>query len=257
MLVGGKQSEGWFLDTGAMNHMTSSIDTFVELDHSITGKVLFADGSMVKIHGHGTVVFADKGGDHRAFTDVYFILALKRSVVSVGQLDEGWFDIGIRCGVLTMHGQYKRLLIEQNGVVKRRNETVLGMASCMLKAKQVLSTYWGEVVLTVVFILNRSFTRSIDGKTPYEAWYRRKPNVRFLRTFGCAGHVKTAHPQLKKLDDMSTPMVFMGYETGSKAMYDPVSKRQPEKEYVDDGEVLHLMVVDELATFAEAEQEDC
>lgn len=63
------------------------------------------DGSLVDIHGHGTVVFADRGGDHRAFTEVYFNLALKSSVVSVGQLDEGWFDIGIRRGVLTVRDQ--------------------------------------------------------------------------------------------------------------------------------------------------------
>ena len=92
--------------------MTGSIDAFAELDRSITGKVRFTDGSVVEIHGRGTVVFADKGGDHRAFTDVYFIPALKSSVVSVGQLDEGWFDIGIRRGVLTVHDQQKRLLIE-------------------------------------------------------------------------------------------------------------------------------------------------
>lgn len=101
------------------------------------------------------------------------------------------------------------------------------MARCILKAKQVPSTYWGEAVLTAVFILNRSFTRSVDGKTPYEAWYGRKLDIRFLCTFGCVGHVKRTRPQVKKLDDRSTPMVFMGYETGSKAykMYDPVAKR--------------------------------
>ena len=111
-LVGDKQSEGWFLDTGATNHMTGSVDVFAELDRSITGKVRFADGSVVEIHGRGIVVFADKGGDHREFTDVYFITALKSSIVSVGQLDEGWFDIGIRHGVLTVRDQQKRLLIE-------------------------------------------------------------------------------------------------------------------------------------------------
>ena len=75
-LAGGKQSEGWFLDTGATNHMTGSIDAFAELDRSITGKVRFTDGAVVEIHGRGTVVFDDKGGDHRAFTDVYFIPTL-------------------------------------------------------------------------------------------------------------------------------------------------------------------------------------
>jgi hypothetical protein len=115
---------------------------------------------------------------------------------------------------------------QQNNVVERRNQTVLGMARSMLKAKQVPSMFWGEAVLTAAFILNRSFTRSVDGMTPYEAWHGVKPGVRFMRVFGSVGHVKVAQPHLKKLDDRSSPMVFIGYATGSKAykMYDPVTK---------------------------------
>ena len=97
---------------------------------------------------------------------------------------------------------------QQNGVVERRNQTLLDMARSMLKAKQVPNLFWGEAVLTAAFILNRSFTRSVDGMTSYEAWYGRKPDVRFLRIFGCVGHVKVAGPHLRKLDDRSTPMVF-------------------------------------------------
>lgn len=77
-----------------------------------------------------------------------------------------------------------------------------------------------------LFIINRSFMRSSNGKTPCEAWNRSKPDVRVLQTFGCVGNAKIAHPQLKKHDDRSTPMVFIGYKTGSKAykMYGRVSK---------------------------------
>ncbi|KAK1627775.1 hypothetical protein QYE76_002090 [Lolium multiflorum] len=85
----------------------------------------------------------------------------------------------------------------------------------------------GEAVLTAVFILNRSFTRSIDGVMPYEAWHNTKPDVRFLRVFGCVGHVKNVRPHLQKLDDRSVPMVFLGYDVGSKAyrMYYSSTKR--------------------------------
>jgi hypothetical protein len=55
--------------------------------------VWFTDGSVVDIHGHGTVIFADNGGDHKAFTDVLPIPALKSSVVSLDQLNKGLFDI--------------------------------------------------------------------------------------------------------------------------------------------------------------------
>jgi hypothetical protein len=82
-------------------------------------------------------------------------------------------------------------------------------------------------VTTAVFILNRAPTKALKGKTPFEAWHGRKPNVSFLRTFGCVGHVKNTKPHLGKLEDRSTPMVLLGYEEGSKAyrLYDPKGGR--------------------------------
>jgi len=116
---------------------------------------------------------------------------------------------------------------QQNGVVERRNQTVVGMARSMLKAKKMPAAFWGEAVSTAVFILNRAPTKSLDGTTPFEAWYGRKPDVSFLRTFGCIGHVKKTKPNLSKLEDRSTPIVFLGYECGSKAyrLYDPQGRR--------------------------------
>ena len=45
----------------------------------------------------------------------------------------------------------------------------------------------------------------------------------FLRTFGCIDHVRKTKPNLTKLEDRSTPMVFLGYAEGTKAyqLYDP------------------------------------
>ncbi|KAK8452765.1 hypothetical protein SEVIR_5G164650v4 [Setaria viridis] len=111
-------------------------------------------------------------------------------------------------------------------MVERRNQTIVGMARSMLKAKKLPAAFWGEMVSTVVFILNRSPTKSLKGTTPFEAWHGRKPNVSFLRTFECVGHVKETRPGLK-LDDRSRPMVFLGYEPGKKAyrLYDPQARR--------------------------------
>jgi hypothetical protein len=63
----------WFLDTGASNHMTGDTAAFAELDERIFGKVKFGDGSLVDIHGRGTVLFAVAEGQHRALTGVYWI----------------------------------------------------------------------------------------------------------------------------------------------------------------------------------------
>ena len=93
------------------------------------------------------------------------------------------------------------------------------MARSMMKAKGMPARFWGEAV----FILNRAPTKALKGVTPFEAWYGRKPSVSFLRTFDCIGHVRRTKPVLTKLEDRSTPMVFLGYAEGTKAywLYDP------------------------------------
>jgi hypothetical protein len=116
---------------------------------------------------------------------------------------------------------------QQNGVVERRNQTIVGMARSMLKAISVPAKFWGEAVTTAVFFLNWSYTRSMDGRTPFEAWFGQKPDVHFLKVFGCKAHAKVTRPNLKKLDDRSVHVVFLGYAPGGKAYrcYDPASKR--------------------------------
>jgi transposase InsO family protein len=116
---------------------------------------------------------------------------------------------------------------QQNGVVERRNQTVVAMARSLLKGREVPAVFWGEAVVTAVYLLNRAPTKSLAGRTPYEAWHGVKPSVEHLRTFGCVVHVKTVKPHLKKLEDRSKKMVLLGYEQGTKAyrVYDPAGQR--------------------------------
>jgi hypothetical protein len=107
---------------------------------------------------------------------------------------------------------------QQNGVVERRNQTVVGMARALLKQRGMPAMFWGEVVVTVVYILNRSPTKALEGRAPYEAWHGRKPAVSHLRVFGCLAFAKELG-HVSKLDDTSTPGVFIGYVEGSKAYH--------------------------------------
>lgn len=45
---------------------------------------------------------------------------------------------------------------QQNGVVERRNQSIIAMARYMLKSKNVPGYFWGEAVSTAVFNLNLS-----------------------------------------------------------------------------------------------------
>jgi hypothetical protein len=50
--------------------------------------------------------------------------------------------------------------------------------------------------------------------------------VHHLRTFGCIVYVQNTIPHLNKLEDRGRKMIFIGYESGSKAYraYDPITK---------------------------------
>jgi hypothetical protein len=78
------------------------------------------------------------------------------------------------------------------------------------------TVFWGEAVVTVVYILNRSPTKALNGRTPYEAWHGHKPAVSHLRVCGCLAFGKELG-HIGKLDNRSTPGVFIGYAEGSKA----------------------------------------
>nr|GEX04462.1 zinc finger, CCHC-type [Tanacetum cinerariifolium] len=85
-----------------------------------------------------------------------------------------------------------------------------------------------EAVKHVNYILNMVPTRALVDKTPYEAIYNRKLNLENLRIFGCTAYAKITIPHLKKLDDRSIPIIYLGVEEGSKAcrLYDPKGKRK-------------------------------
>jgi hypothetical protein len=110
--------------------------------------------------------------------------------------------------------------------MERRNQTVVAIARALLKQRGMSAKFWGETMVTAVHLLNRSPTKSLQGKTPYEAWHGRAPVAGHLRTFGCLAFAKELN-QVKKLDDRSWPGVFIGYADGAKAycVLDPETQR--------------------------------
>lgn len=405
----------WYLDNGASNHMSGQLSKFKELDERVKGQVRFGDGSMVHIEGRGTISLKCKNGDNRLLTKVYYIPALCSNIISLGQLAEegnkvilngeflwiyekegklimkvkrsanrlykillnsdnadcllsrtdenswlwharlghvnfnamalmstgkmvlGMPEIkaqnevckgclmskqvrssfprqatynakkaleiihGDLCGPIapatTAGNRYFFLLVDdftrvmwvyflksknetleafknfrakvekgmerkikifrtdrggeftsklfnaycdeagisrqftapyspqQNGVVERRNRTVVEMARSFLKDKDLPSTFWAEAVRHSVYILNRFPTRALSGVTPYEAWSTRKPDIGHVRVFGCLTHMKIPANKVTKLSDRSKMVVNLGKEPGTKAyrVFDPES----------------------------------
>ena len=112
---------------------------------------------------------------------------------------------------------------QQNGVVERRNRTVVAMGRSLLKERDMPSYMWAEAIRHAVYLLNRLPTRAVSGETPYEAWTKKKPRVDYLKVFGCIAYMKVPNIHVKKLDNRSKRVVHLGREAGTKAyrLYSP------------------------------------
>ena len=99
---------------------------------------------------------------------------------------------------------------QQNGMVERRNRTILSATRSMLKASNMPQIFWAEAVRHAVYILNRTPTIALVNSTPFEALKGDKPNLKYLKVFGCKAYAKVLLPHIKKLDDRSTTMVYLG-----------------------------------------------
>ncbi|GJW93944.1 retrovirus-related pol polyprotein from transposon TNT 1-94 [Tanacetum coccineum] len=73
---------------------------------------------------------------------------------------------------------------QQNGVVERRNRTLIEAARTMLIYAKALLFLWAEVVATACYTQNRSIVRLCHDKIPYELLHDKPPNFSFSYVFG-------------------------------------------------------------------------
>ncbi|RVX01687.1 Retrovirus-related Pol polyprotein from transposon RE1 [Vitis vinifera] len=106
---------------------------------------------------------------------------------------------------------------QQNGVVERKNRTIMEMTRCLLHEKELPKSFWAEAANTAVFLLNRLPTKALQKQTPFEAWFGYKPMLMNLKTFGCLCFSYVPQVKRDKLDKKSEPGIFIGYSSTSKA----------------------------------------
>jgi transposase InsO family protein len=68
----------------------------------------------------------------------------------------------------------------QNGVVERKNRTLIEMARTMLNEFKSPHNFWAEAVTTACHASNRIFLHKIYNKTPYELLTGNKPNISYF-----------------------------------------------------------------------------
>ncbi len=87
--------------------------------------------------------------------------------------------------------------------------------SMLIRAKLPLSL-WGEALLAACHILNRIPSKKYRI-SPYETWRGRKPNLGYLKVWGCLAYCRTPDPKRTKLGPRAIKCAFVGYAQNSKA----------------------------------------
>ena len=76
---------------------------------------------------------------------------------------------------------------------------------------------WNFALDTAVHVYNRTQMQCLQWKTPIELVLKKKPDISYLRVFGCLAYIHILKDQCKdKLTPKAEEMIFLGYESGTK-----------------------------------------
>ncbi|KAK1260381.1 hypothetical protein QJS04_geneDACA002146 [Acorus gramineus] len=116
---------------------------------------------------------------------------------------------------------------QQNGVAERKHRHILETTRSLLLSASVPVQFWGEAVLTSVYLINRTPSSITAGISPFQRLYHNPPDYSRLRVFGCTCFVLLPPLERTKLSPRSTMCVFLGYSNEIKGYrcYDPVARR--------------------------------
>jgi hypothetical protein len=100
---------------------------------------------------------------------------------------------------------------QENGVSERMNRTIMECARSMRLHAGLPLQFWVDVVDTIVYLIKRGTSSSLDSRIPEEEWTGKKVNCSFLKTFGCEAFVHIDKENRTKLEAKSKKCTFIGY----------------------------------------------
>jgi hypothetical protein len=107
---------------------------------------------------------------------------------------------------------------QQNGVVERKNRTLIDMARTMHgEFFKTPERFWSEVVNTACHAINRLYLHRLLKKTLYELLTGNKPNVSYIRVFGSKCYILVKKGRNSKFAPKAVEGFLLGYVSNTKA----------------------------------------
>lgn len=113
---------------------------------------------------------------------------------------------------------------QHNSTAERYFRTLFDKARALIFDSGLNKEMWGEAVFTACYLINRSPSAALDKCTPFEKWYNKPPNLKYLQVFGSIVSAKvTGH--VRKLDARAKSYVFVGYGPNCYRLWDKDSRK--------------------------------
>ncbi|GJZ64767.1 zinc finger, CCHC-type containing protein [Tanacetum coccineum] len=222
----------WWIDSGATTHVCKDHCWFKTYEPMEDGSVLYmGDDHFAHVHGKGSVVLEFSSGKSITLFNVLYVPKLCKNLISgpvlnkcgykQNDLDSVYMSSSTVVNSSLWHA---RIIYEttapytpqQNGMAERKNRALKEMVNSMLSYSDLSEGFLGEAMLTTCYLLNRVPNKR-NKTTPYELWYKKRPNLAFLRVWGCKAVVRLPDPKRKTLGEKGIVCIFVGYVEHSNA----------------------------------------
>nr|GFA54529.1 retrovirus-related Pol polyprotein from transposon TNT 1-94 [Tanacetum cinerariifolium] len=230
----------FIVDSGCSKHMTGNLKLLTNFVEKFLGTVKFGNDQIAPILGYGDLVQGSV-----TIKRVYYVEGLNHNLFFVGQFCDVDLEVAFRkstCYIRdlkgndlltgtdflnhTLHAYFASEGIlhqtsvartpEQNGIVERRNRTLVEVARTMLSAAKI-HFFWAKAIATTCFTQNCSLVIPRHEKTPYHVINDQKPSVKFFYIFGSLCYIIRDGENLDKIKKKGDACIFVRYSTQSRA----------------------------------------
>ena len=101
-------------------------------------------------------------------------------------------------------------------MVERKHRHIVDLGLTLLHHAALPLQFWDYAFTTVVYLINRLPTASLNFAIPFVTLFNKDPDFHFVETFGCACFPLLRPYHTHKLNFRSQECVFFGYSSSHK-----------------------------------------